>query len=644
MEHLADGALTRLTAEVVTDVVFKATLLLGITGVATLLLRRASAATRHGVWSLALIALLLIPVLSLGLPAWYVDVPASVRSLLATDTVGEPSSEAAFSPDHRPLEEASVSAFTGVGASAGTTAFSQTRDVLPDAGQDAALPSEAPLGLPWSAWVMLVWSAGVAVLLGHLLLHMLRLWLVAQQAEVMADSLRAAEVVRLARRLGIRRRVRVLCSPEVSMAMTWGLWRPVVMFPYAARYWSEERFRVVLLHELAHVKRWDYLFHLVTQCVRALYWANPLVWVAARRVHVEQERACDDQVLQAGAGACDYATHLLDIARTFLRRTAPLPGGIAIVRGSTLSERVKAILNAGSNRHALSVKSGLLAAGMGLCLTLPVATMHPEPVVATTPDVSTPAPLFAQDPVRWRQAALLPKLQGEALAELLQHEDAEIRGRAAWALGERKEKQVVEPLLIALSDEDANVRWHAVTSLGKLEDRQALDPLDAMLDDPCPDVRAASVRALEKICHCHTLENVPVALADSDADVRIAAARVLGEAIRGLFDDDSPAARRSLRNHLQPAVLALIEALQDDNAVVRQHVAYALGEAGEGGAAEALKTAMRDTAAPVRLEAIRAIGKIDVSCATPALRLALDDPDADVREIAARVLEQFEAS
>ena len=79
MEHLADWAFTRLTAEVVTDVVFKATLLLGITGVATLLLRRASAATRHGVWSLALIALLLIPVLSFGLPAWYVDVPTSVR-------------------------------------------------------------------------------------------------------------------------------------------------------------------------------------------------------------------------------------------------------------------------------------------------------------------------------------------------------------------------------------------------------------------------------------------------------------------------------------------------------------------------------------------------------------------------------------
>ena len=104
MEHLADWAFTRLTAEVVTDVVFKATLLLGITGVATLLLRRASAATRHGVWSLALIALLLIPVLSLGLPAWYVDVPASVRALLTTDIVGEPSSEAAFSPDHRPFE------------------------------------------------------------------------------------------------------------------------------------------------------------------------------------------------------------------------------------------------------------------------------------------------------------------------------------------------------------------------------------------------------------------------------------------------------------------------------------------------------------------------------------------------------------
>ena len=66
-------------------------------------------------------------------------------------------------------------------------------------------------------------------------------------------------------------------------------------------------------HELAHVRRYDCLFQILTLVMRSLYWFNPLAWWALRQVRLEQEQACDDYVLNQGVNPADYATDLLSV-------------------------------------------------------------------------------------------------------------------------------------------------------------------------------------------------------------------------------------------------------------------------------------------------------------------------------------------
>jgi len=95
-----------------------------------------------------------------------------------------------------------------------------------------------------------------------------------------------------------------------------------VLLPKESDEWSTECRWIVMAHELTHVKRRDCLMQALAQLACAVYWFNPLVWFAAWRLRVERELACDDHVLEAGAKASDYASHLVEIANSFGPRIA----------------------------------------------------------------------------------------------------------------------------------------------------------------------------------------------------------------------------------------------------------------------------------------------------------------------------------
>jgi TonB family protein len=174
----------------------------------------------------------------------------------------------------------------------------------------------------------------------------------------------ASEVARVGR-------ARILEHDGVRSPFTWGFLRPVVLLP------AGDRTPDVLAHELAHVRRADWLTQMLAQAACAVYWFHPLVWIAAANLRRESERACDDAVLQAGSAAPAYAERLVEIARRQqLPAAVETPVAVAMwCRNSQLEDRVKKILE---NRDRRGL--GRLAAGMmtvaALLAIAPVATLR----------------------------------------------------------------------------------------------------------------------------------------------------------------------------------------------------------------------------------------------------------------------------
>src|SRR5439155_4398620 len=93
--------------------------------------------------------------------------------------------------------------------------------------------------------------------------------------------------------LSLEKPAALLFSDSQISPMTWGLLRHTILLPSSATQWSMERRRLVLAHELAHVKRRDGMIQIIVQIICSIYWFNPLIWYAAHRVRIERERACD---------------------------------------------------------------------------------------------------------------------------------------------------------------------------------------------------------------------------------------------------------------------------------------------------------------------------------------------------------------
>ena len=186
--------------------------------------------------------------------------------------------------------------------------------------------------------------------------------------------------------LGISRTVAVFQSESDLTPWTWGIFQPRVILPVRFNDWSAEQQQNALVHELAHIKRIDLISFLFVRICCCLYWFHPLAWLGYRKMITEAEKACDDRVLLNGSKASFYATQLMDIANALYGGHRQQPLVAAMARCSSLTSRVRNILDAGLGRNL--IRNRVLTLAVVVTFALLIALVSSE-TIAEIPQQGT---------------------------------------------------------------------------------------------------------------------------------------------------------------------------------------------------------------------------------------------------------------
>jgi TonB family protein len=342
-------------------------------------LRRRSAAARHWVLAASLVAAAALPLMTPLLPAWNpgIRMPPVMRT----------------APSAPPRAAA----------------------VVPTAVRgEAVTPAVAPpVDLP--SWLRIIWMTGTGAGLAVLALGFLRLRWIASRARPVHDGRLAALAAESAALAGLRRAVRLRESDDAAMLATWGVFRPTLMVPAAAHQWTDGRARAVFRHELAHVRRHDWVVQLLSEALRCAYWFNPLVWIVAARLRHESEMACDDAVLRGGIEPADYAAHLLDVARVSRRRGPRWIPAPAMAQSSNLERRIGAMLDRRRSRAPLGRPARALVLTVAFSLAAAIGGLD---VLAQTFATFSGSVLDPTNRVLPRATLVLTNLASEARYEV----------------------------------------------------------------------------------------------------------------------------------------------------------------------------------------------------------------------------------
>ncbi|MGM9486173.1 M56 family metallopeptidase [Ideonella sp. YS5] len=265
------------------------------------LLRNARPQARYALCGTAL-------VLCMCLPAWHVLAPAPA-------------------PAEAWMSEAPIHV-------AGVTA------TMPHRVQALSVAALAP-GLPA---VVLIWSIGAALMSLRLALGVgwvRRLHVAARASNHRIDPVWTARLAELAQRMGLRRLPRLHVLEGVEGPVTVGRWRPIILLPAAllARM-PAELLEALLAHELAHIRRLDYLANLVQSIVEVLLFYHPVVWWLSHRIRIEREQIADDLAAEALGNRRQLALALSELARW----QSPQPLLALAAKGGSLMTRIRRLV------------------------------------------------------------------------------------------------------------------------------------------------------------------------------------------------------------------------------------------------------------------------------------------------------------
>ena len=386
------------------DVTVRALLLMSSAWLVAALARRASASLRAGIWTVAFASVLALPAIVRITPAWRIPVlPAAavparqnadaMRLADAAQAGAEAIAQPAVSGRDAGgrLDEPAVSTLSAT-AAAPHIAQQVEREAPSRIERGSPLTLEASALALWGL-VAFAWLARVG-------LNRAAAAQVVRRAAVSGgdgDANWRADIDATRAQLGIRRRVGIRFTDAVAVPAIIGVWRPVLLLPSDAGQWTADARRVVILHELAHVARWDGLDQLIAEVGCALYWIVPPVWIAARAAAALREQATDDAVLRAGVKPSAYAANLIDLAGS----VAGIDANAAslAMAASRIQDRVAAILDPSARRGRVTLRGALtLIALAGVAVTTLAAVTPERQRVPPPPPLPPPAPAAPMSP------------------------------------------------------------------------------------------------------------------------------------------------------------------------------------------------------------------------------------------------------
>jgi len=453
---------------------------------------------------------------------------------------------------------------------------------------DPKLFGFAPIERSLSRLVIVVWS--VVATFGFLRLFVI----LVKAAQMASGSPRISDVVWMQLAAEAKDALRlssevVLARGDIGTPLTWGIWRFVVLLPAEAEQWSPERRRAVLVHELAHVRRRDCLLRVSAHVAAVVYWFNPLVRLAVRRLIAEQEKACDDLVLIAGnISATRYAKHLLAIVQQSSGK-AHGRSVLAMAGQGPLEERMRSILDRTPRRDLPSRRRTLMGILGAIAAVLAFGALR----LSATTDATGARPRDDSIPEwsRYVEQSTRERIAG-ALTAVLNDGDEEVRLTASNALDRISEQPEGRILVASPCRGNCNASEDAVytvwSSLWNLWATRGLSSPDAEIRKQTVMKDGVFLRGSRS-----GVQALTQALLDSDRGVRTWAAIRL---------DSVPS---------PDTMTGWISLLNDADPSLRERAAISLGVVGDPLAVDSLtSTLLNDADSVVRRQAAKALGLI----------------------------------
>jgi beta-lactamase regulating signal transducer with metallopeptidase domain len=266
-------------------------------------------------------------------------------------------------------------------------------------------------------WLVRVWIAGVIFFSlrtagGMLVVERL------QRRKAAPVSPRLLQIcLDLQRKVGIRRAVRFCQCNGLDVPAVIGWFRPIVLLPMTVLTGlSETQLEAIIVHELAHITRWDYFVNLCQIAAETLLFYHPAVWWVSRRIRLERENCCDDTAVSFCGNVVDYVRAL-----TYMEGGRTAPSLVMAASGSPLTARVMRLL--GARKSGRRVLGTGLAIGV-LCLAAAVfmsqafvRIAHADAKPVSTPTLATKIDVVPKVPVH----SLLGKPSVQPVARPVSH-------------------------------------------------------------------------------------------------------------------------------------------------------------------------------------------------------------------------------